>query len=490
MIRQHRSFSLAVLILMGLFSTAFADWQSVGDGFDYQYFRIEGDVPNDVYVSRMLRSNTNCIIESSIGQGKLREGRETVTGMAARYNDAINWWGQEWGKRNKVVVAVNGDYFNLTTGVPTSGQIHSGWFCWPYLFYAGGSGFVWTVNRQCFLGGNVDCRPATRLVRFQNGNTAVPDKVNDTRNSGELVLYTPQYADKTYTSEDGVEVVVEMTRPTVVLPGGNNYSEGTIREVRTGGSSWIPFDHVVLSGNGGPATVLRNNAVVGQKINIQMRIVDYGTTGLVPTPSMDWTKAYAGIGGHVYCLKNGVITMEWDDTARHPRTVVAFNDNYIFFVVVDGRTTRSFGMKYSELGAFCRDYISAKWAISQDGGGSSVMVVNGQIMNRPSDGTERAVANGLMMVNVQPKLTSTLFRYAQQARTKGTTQIRLGPGTHFPVMATVSDGLSVTLANHSLKGIFAKGQYWCRGTVGGYTGWISQSSLMRTDPTTTLWMAQ
>lgn len=489
MIRQHRFLLLAFLTLIALVPLASADWQTVGDGFDYRYYRIEGELPNDVYVSRMHRSNTNCIIESSIGQGQLRVGRETVTGMASRYDDAINWWGQEWGKRNKVVVAINGDYFNTTTGVPTSGQIHSGWFSLPYLFYAGGSGFVWNVNRQCFLGGNVDCRSNTRFVRFQNGNTAVVDKVNSARGSGELVLYTPQYSDRTYTTDDGVEVVVEMTRPTVVLPGGY-YSEGVIREIRESGSSWIPFDHIVLSGSGALATNLRNNSVVGQTLRVQIRIVDYGTEGSTPTPPMDWTKAYAGIGGHVYCLKNGIITMEWDDSARHPRTVVAFNDTYIFFVVVDGRTARSYGMKFSELGYFCRDYLSAKWAIAQDGGGSSVMVVNGQIMNRPSDGVERAVANGLMMVNVQPKQISNLFRFAKEAGTLGTTQVRLGPGMNYPVMATVAEGQTVTLVSHSLNGVFAKGQYWCKGSVSGSTGWIAQSSLLRRDQPSTLWLVQ
>ena len=38
-------------------------------------------------------------------------------------------------------------------------------------------------------------------------------------------------------------------------------------------------------------------------------------------------------------------------------------------------------------------------AVNMDGGGSSVMVVNGAIKNSPSDGIERAVVNGLMMVN-------------------------------------------------------------------------------------------
>ena len=46
----------------------FAQWTSVGTGIDYQKFSITmtDNVPNNVYVTRMAVSNTNCIINSMI----------------------------------------------------------------------------------------------------------------------------------------------------------------------------------------------------------------------------------------------------------------------------------------------------------------------------------------------------------------------------------------------------------------------------------------
>ena len=37
-------------------------------------------------------------------------------------------------------------------------------------------------------------------------------------------------------------------------------------------------------------------------------------------------------------------------------------------------------------------------ALNLDGGGSSTMVVRGKVVNRPSDGKERAIANAVMIL--------------------------------------------------------------------------------------------
>ena len=57
-----------------------------------------------------------------------------------------------------------------------------------------------------------------------------------------------------------------------------------------------------------------------------------------PLPG-DWSQAYAGIGGAFTFLADGV-PQHLDVTGaivRHPRTAIAYNDQYIFFIVVDGR---------------------------------------------------------------------------------------------------------------------------------------------------------
>jgi hypothetical protein len=53
-------------------------------------------------------------------------------------------------------------------------------------------------------------------------------------------------------------------------------------------------------------------------------------------------------------------------------------------------TLREFADLFSSLGA--------TWALNLDGGGSTTMVVDGDVKNRPSDGRERAVSSALLVI--------------------------------------------------------------------------------------------
>lgn len=82
----------------------------------------------------------------------------------------------------------------------------------------------------------------------------------------------------------------------------------------------------------------------------------------------------------------------------HPRTAVGVDQagERLYLAVVDGRSPASVGMTLFELGALMAD-VGAWQAINLDGGGSSALYVNGEggIINSPSDGAERVVANHL-----------------------------------------------------------------------------------------------
>jgi hypothetical protein len=78
--------------------------------------------PNRVFVARMDRSQENVILDTSIGQGRLAYGAEKVSNMAARYEDALNFWEYPAGYRNHVVVAINGSFVNPGTSVPIAGS--------------------------------------------------------------------------------------------------------------------------------------------------------------------------------------------------------------------------------------------------------------------------------------------------------------------------------------------------------------------------------
>jgi len=85
--------------------------------------------------------------------------------------------------------------------------------------------------------------------------------------------------------------------------------------------------------------------------------------------------------------------------ARHPRSAIGFNDDRIWIVAVDGRREGySAGMTLPELTRVFEG-LGAREALNLDGGGSTVMVVDGRVVSRPSDPTgEREVVNALLLV--------------------------------------------------------------------------------------------
>jgi len=85
--------------------------------------------------------------------------------------------------------------------------------------------------------------------------------------------------------------------------------------------------------------------------------------------------------------------------APHPRTAVGLSADrrQLFLVVADGRREGVPGLTLPELAALLVDE-GACTALNLDGGGSSALWVRDRIVNQPSDGLERPVANHLAVV--------------------------------------------------------------------------------------------
>lgn len=75
--------------------------------------------------------------------------------------------------------------------------------------------------------------------------------------------------------------------------------------------------------------------------------------------------------------------------ASNPRTAIGILDElHYVFVVSDGRTKESEGLSLYELAQFMQS-IGAVTAYNLDGGGSSTMYFNGQVINQPTTGGNR-----------------------------------------------------------------------------------------------------
>ncbi len=492
------------------------DWESVAPGIDYREFNLPD--PNRVYVARMDRAQENLTLDSGLANGELGAGPEIVSRMAQRYDEAINYWGGEtWGQRNQVVVAINGSYVDQE-GFPQSGQIISGWYAKRFDDNGGGSGFAWKFDRTPFIGGCVTNPPEKQYIQnISTKETLEIAGLNVLREPEGLFLYTPQWGSNTGTYNYGVEVLVEVARPTMVYPGPRVYIQGYVREIRDHqGSTYIPFDHIVLSARGEARDRLLQILKVGDEIGINQEITHYERDCKTRNPQ-SWTTTYASVSGDFVFLENGEIRTFEDNAGalkRNPRTAVVYNDHYIYFVVVDGRQPdASNGMTIEELAVFARDILEASWGIALDGGGSSTMVVNGIVKNHPSDpcnrvympfmgqantGTvkqvspplsaprisptcERPVVNSMMMIVVEPRVRSFYFAPGEKVQTLTATELKLGPGTNYASLASVPANTPGLIQPHrnDLNGVLAKGSYWWKVSFGGATGWIRQETLTR-----------
>ena len=101
-------------------------------------------------------------------------------------------------------------------------------------------------------------------------------------------------------------------------------------------------------------------------------------------------------------LENGEIAVGTNEEvgqamASNPRTSIGIIDeNHYIIVVSDGRTSESKGLSLYQMAEVMKSY-GVKTAYNLDGGGSSTLYFNGQVINKPTTGgnkiSERAVSD-------------------------------------------------------------------------------------------------
>ena len=89
-----------------------------------------------------------------------------------------------------------------------------------------------------------------------------------------------------------------------------------------------------------------------------------------------------------------------------------------------------------------------------------------------------------MMVVVEPKDQLAKFSASVGVSALGETEVRLGPGKNYAVIATVEEGTAGQVVDHSnqLNGVRATGSYWWKVQFGDIVGWVADESLAGSGP--------
>ena len=150
--------------------------------------------------------------------------------------------------------------------------------------------------------------------------------------------------------------------------------------------------------------------------------------------------------------------------------------------------------------------------------GLSTMVINGEVMNNtfcnnlfcksaaflpvitlsgtpplegqaqpartPYNDFQRYVANGMMMVLVEPISQTLTYMPDDLVVTRTPADIRTGPGTNYPVLSSVGANTTGVVQSHfnNLNGVLAKGSFWWKVAFGGQVGWVPEETLAPLSP--------
>ncbi len=280
--------------------------------------------------------NDNLVIEPSTASETLASKRKIST-IANREN---------------AIVAINGGYFKPQTGVPLGTlMINKKIYTGPIYD---------RVAMGIFDNGFEMARVKLDAVLQTNIGGLKIDNVNQPRMlSVHTIVYTPDWGEYSPPSPKyGKQIVI---------------ADGKLLKV-TNGRSKIPSNGYVIVG---PASKL-NQIINAKRFKLEINL------------NPEWKEVNHIISGGPYLVKNGEVFV--DMTAqklgsiggRNPRTAIGYTqDNNLIMLTADGREGSSIGLTLMELAHLMKD-LGCVNAMNLDGGGSTVMYVNGEVVNKPA----------------------------------------------------------------------------------------------------------
>jgi hypothetical protein len=332
--------------------------------------------PGPVAVQMLRLDPSRVDLRSALAQDRAMQ-LETVPDMAARAH---------------AIAAVNAGFFVVKNGDP-AGLLEVGSELVSDTTQSRGAvGIIRQAGKPLRL--IFDRVSATARLRFKAGTeefTQDIDGVDTTRVRGKLMLYTPRFGPDSDTADTGVEWQLAGAPLRVAERRPN------------AGHTVIPRNGAVLSFGGTILPTALEKLDRGQAVVVERRFQP-----LLGTLPAEWLSAQDVVGGAGLLIHRGRVMTTWSDeelragfnTERHPRTMIGVGrGGTIWLVTVDGRNPEiSLGMSFTELQNLAQK-LSLVNALNLDGGGSTTMVVRGQIVNHPSDAAgPRKVSDGLVVV--------------------------------------------------------------------------------------------
>ena len=401
----HYVFSQGMMDIYGtLYQVDTIEYKQVGPGTMYCYAELPA-ISQDIHVLTIDLENEYTEIETFLGKDCIA-GTELVTSACNRHTQP----------GHDAYCGVNGDFFNVSAnneyplGMPRGGSIQNGevqvapsnetWF-WAFA--------TMDVNKKPVL----DYMIFNARVIIDESNTYHFNRVNQAWETCDLTLYNRFAGPVTrpYENHAGFDTM-ERTEVVVELVEGEKWGLNKRTKVRVrrivkniDGGEPIAADETVLSGVREAATFL-NQLTVGQELEVEMAIF---------RPDASQPLVEQLIGGNAMILQNGELTErntgDTYNSSPYPRTAIGASQDgrWLYLFVCDGKGVGgSPGLTTTQVCGILKN-IGAYNIVGMDGGGSAEMVVNHAIVNKPSDGNERSVGNGWMLVSTAPVDSTIAF---------------------------------------------------------------------------------
>ena len=353
--------------------------------------------PWSIHVLEIDRRLTNSVT-TSLAMDQI-EGRETTTSIA---------------KRTNALASINGGYFVTTNKDGTPGDLAGISILNGELIseaISNRSGFILSDKKASIS--NV----STSLnVQSSDGSVRELDGLNRTiqliRNCGESELNSQNQSPMhDVTCSDDSELIQYKTIYGKETPNGIGTEvildqDGKVIALTNSRGHEIPNIGSVIAGTGEAADWLKEHAEIGMKLTIETNILSNGKPLLLNSQTHVVNGGPLLLNNNQYDIQAFKEGFAYNNEFfyrfginRNPRTLVGIKPNgNILLVAANGRSPQAIGLSFEESAKLMKA-LGAKDAMNLDGGGSTTMVIKGQMVTQPSDAAgERPVADVISLL--------------------------------------------------------------------------------------------